>query len=102
MTNAFPVKIKDLSARTVPGRLGFFYAIEVDVRWRRRLAYGKAWDHHNVFYNKCRDDLGRCYQTHWTRKQPNRKWYFQHLDNNNTVRFCFKSKNQRDKFLIIY
>lgn len=102
MTQVVEFKTKYLSKHTAPGKLGFNYAIQLN------LAVGNSAKDYNdrrekyfKLYEFCKLNLGKEYQKHWKRKQTTRKWYVQYLSNS-IVRFCFKSKNQHFKAQIIY
>lgn len=78
-----------LSKHTVPGRLGFPYAME----WH--LAFGNYYQtmqHINKLRLALEPIMGREYQKHWRRVQRTRRWYTQSLDGHIRQRFCFKTR----------
>lgn len=96
------VREKDLSEHTRPGRLGFKYAVEINLKYGIFASdYTSRYSRYKDLYNECQRNLGKPYQPHWTRKQLNRKWYVQRLGNR-VIRFCFKSKLQRAKAMLLY
>ena len=94
MNNIVAYKIKYLSKKTLPGSLGFNYAIEFNLKHgNSRQDYCERYERYvSLFYN-CRDKFGIEYQKHWSRKQLKRNWYVQSMSNN-IVRFCFKTQKK--------
>jgi hypothetical protein len=102
MSPVIPISVRELSSKTRPGKLGFKYAIELNLKFGNSAVdfYDRNQRYLNFLY-ECENRLGKPYQQHWYRKQLNRKWYIQHM-HDNIVRICCKSKNHCLMLQMIY
>lgn len=78
-----------LNKRTVPGRLGFPYAME----WHLTNGnYYQTMRQIHRLHRALRPVMGREYQKHWRRVQRTRRWYTQSLNWSLHQRVCFKTR----------
>lgn len=94
-----------LSKHTRPGRHGFFYGLEFDLRFIRNgvsfedsiKAYEKSFESLQDLIDGLHKRWGKEFQKHWQRKQLNRRWYIYSIDRHRRVRVCFRTP--KDQFL---
>lgn len=91
------MKLITLSPHTRPGRLGFTHAVELRIVWISSDDYHKRTKSLYRFSALIQQQMGRPYQKTWSRPQPRRRWYIYGIDQDRTVRLCFK--NPRDQLL---